>query len=337
MKYKILMLIPYIGELPAAYFAIFLASCKYNAQVDFLILNDRADAANKRWKLPTNVRIEQLSLADFNARASAALGCVVNVLSGYKLCDLRPMYGRIFAAEVADYQFWGHCDMDLVLGDLSAILTNDLLHNFDIISLRREWISGPFSLYRNADYCNNLYLKSKDWQRIATNGDYFRFDETGVIKSSRAMPYPLLAAGKNILDLELEAESITALLARLATDKDSNIRVYQQTHIKESLSKTMILRYDKGALTVFANGNSQHPIGCSFAHYHYITEKNNRYFGFPNWAEVPSTFYIDYTGFFTQQEMDNDYNSLRRRRLLRGNLRYYLQTFPRKVWKKLFK
>ena len=336
MKYKILMLIPYVGELPAAYFAIFLQSCRYNAQVDFLILNDRAEAANKRWALPDNVRIEQLSLADFNARASAALGVAVNVRGGYKLCDLRPMYGRIFAAELADYQFWGHCDMDLVLGDLSAILTADLLHSFDIISLRREWISGPFSLYRNAEYCNNLYLKTRDWQRVVMNNELFRFDETGEIKTSRAMAYPLIAAGQSILDLDLETDSMTALLARLARDGDNQVRVYQQTHIKESLPESMILRYDKGALTVFAGGTAQYPNGTSFAHYHYITEKNNRYFGFPDWAEVPSIFYIDYTGFFTQQDMDFEQTRIRARRRLRGNFRYYFKTFPRKVWKKLF-
>ena len=336
MKYKILMLIPYVGELPTAYFAIFLQSCRYNAQVDFLILNDCAEAANKRWAMPANVRIEQMSLADFNVRAAAALGVAVNVRSGYKLCDLRPMYGRIFEAELADYQFWGHCDMDLVLGDLSAVITEDLLHNFDIISLRKEWISGLFSLYRNAAYCNSLYLKSRDWQRIATDSDYLRFDETGVIKTTRAMPYPLLAAGKNSLDLDLEAESITALLERLARDGDSQVRVYKQTHIKESLPESMILRYDKGALTVFAGGTAQYPNGTIFAHYHYITEKNNRYFGFPNWAEVPSIFYIDYTGFFSQEDMDFEQARIRARRRLRGNLRYYFKTFPRKVWKKLF-
>jgi len=96
--HRILLLIPYMGTLPEAYFGIFLHSCKHNAQLDFLIFNDQVEAAQKTWGalLPHNVRIAPLTLAEFNERASAALGVSVQAKNGYKLCDLRPMYADIF-------------------------------------------------------------------------------------------------------------------------------------------------------------------------------------------------------------------------------------------------
>lgn len=336
MPYKILMLIPYVGELPTIYFPIFLHTCAKNTQIDFLIFNDYAQAANKKYNLPTNVRILPMQLDEFNVRASAALGCQVAVKAGYKLCDLRPMYGHIFADYLADYHFWGHCDMDICLGDLSHFITDDILQTHDIISLRREWISGPFSLYRNADFTNKLYLQSRDWQRIATDEELLRFDETGVLKTSRAMPYPLLAAGQSISDIALEAESITALIARIEQQGDMRIRVFRETLIKESINENMILQYKQGTLSIFSGGNKQHPDGRQYAHYHYITEKNNRFFTFPDWTAVPDVFYIDDTGFYTQEEFQRSYQSIRRRRRLSGHFRYYTRTFPRRVWKKLF-
>lgn len=330
MEHKIAMLVPYVGKLSEDYFDIFLRSCAYNLDIKFLIFNDFAEAANQRWALPPNVEIRQMSLTDFNTRASQALGIEVSVTTGYKLCDLRPMYGRIFAQEVEGCDFWGHCDMDLTLGCIKDFITEEILKQNDIISLRKEWISGPFSLYRNSEYINGLYLLSRDWQRIASRPDYFRFDETGVLKGSRAMPYPLIAAGRSILDLELEAESITALIERLLVEGQAPLRVYRQTHIKESLDKDMILCFDKGQITLLKDGRQ-------FAHYHYITEKNNGFFSFPKWRKVPDIFYIDYTGFYTQHEYEHEYERIRRRRHWAGRWKYYTQALPRRIWRKVFK
>ena len=36
----------------------------------------------------------------------------------YKLCDFKPAYGFIFGEYLKEYDYWGHCDIDIVWGDL---------------------------------------------------------------------------------------------------------------------------------------------------------------------------------------------------------------------------
>lgn len=36
----------------------------------------------------------------------------------YKFCDFKPAYGEIFADYLKGYDFWGHCDIDLLWGNI---------------------------------------------------------------------------------------------------------------------------------------------------------------------------------------------------------------------------
>ena len=44
------------------------------------------------------------------------------VNSPYKLCDYKPVYGLIFDEDLQDYDFWGHCDVDLIFGDIRKFI-----------------------------------------------------------------------------------------------------------------------------------------------------------------------------------------------------------------------
>ncbi len=328
---KILLLIPYFGKFPADYFELFLHSCAQNTNLEFLILTDTPAPA----RLPDNVRFAHITMAGFNALASAQLGVQVNVTTGYKLCDLRPMYGVIFSEYLHGYDFWGHCDMDLLLGNTRAYLTESVLAQTDIFSVRKEWISGSFALYRNSQEVNSLYTYSRDWQRIATESEYLRFDECGVLRGTKAMAYSMLAKGQSILDLDLEIQSISYVAELVKQGKlPIHIRLQQQTLAKESIVAGTILQYQHGAISVHTSSEARHPAGMEFLHYHYITEKYNRYFQFPRWANVPATFYIDETGFYTEADFANRATLYAQRRRA-GDWRYYLGTLPRKIWKKI--
>ena len=41
----------------------------------------------------------------------------------YKLCDLKPFFGRLFPEAVDGYDWWGYTDTDMLLGNLRSVLT----------------------------------------------------------------------------------------------------------------------------------------------------------------------------------------------------------------------
>ena len=69
--------------------------------------------------------------------------------------DYKPAYGFIFQKELQGYEYWGYCDLDIVLGKLDAFITDRYLAKFDKI-----FTLGHMSIFRNVDEVNNVFLKS---------------------------------------------------------------------------------------------------------------------------------------------------------------------------------
>lgn len=91
----------------------------------------------------------------------------------YKLCDFRVAYGEIFSTLLIGYDFWGHCDNDLIFGDIREFITDDILEKNDRILSR-----GHFSLYRNTPGVNAVYKKtSPDYRTVFTSPKNFCYDE----------------------------------------------------------------------------------------------------------------------------------------------------------------
>lgn len=147
---KIVLIIPYFGKLPE-YIDIWLDSVKYNPTIDFLIPTDA------EWKtaLPENVKLLSMTWSQAVEKIKSLCGHAIVLHEPYKLCDYRPLYGEIFKEYIAKYDFWGHCDMDLVFGDIRKFLTEDILEQNDRIFTR-----GHFCLYKNCDEINTIYKKT---------------------------------------------------------------------------------------------------------------------------------------------------------------------------------
>jgi hypothetical protein len=144
----ILLILPYFGTLPS-YADIFFKSCGANPTVNWLFVTDQAlDAA----RLPPNVALRRMTFASLKKSVDAALGFETALLDPYKLCDVRPVYGVIFADDIEGFDFWGHCDMDLVFGDIRHFLTPDILRAYT-----KVLIHGHLSLYRNRDDVNHYF------------------------------------------------------------------------------------------------------------------------------------------------------------------------------------
>ncbi|MEM1001601.1 MAG: DUF6625 family protein, partial [Bacteroidota bacterium] len=168
---KITLINVFMGVFPW-YFDYFLKSCSYNPTVDFLIFND----SDYKGSLPDNVKITTLSLSDFNQLASERLNMNISVKSAYKLCDFKPAYGVIFSEFVNGYDFWGICDIDVIFGRIREFMTDALLSEYEVISVRHDFPTGYFMLFKNEERVNYLFTKSKDYRKVFHSPEHLCFD-----------------------------------------------------------------------------------------------------------------------------------------------------------------
>jgi hypothetical protein len=187
-KHAICLLTCYFGKALPDRAAYFFTTAGWNSSVDFIVFSDSDAPAD----LPANVKFVPMGMGDFNRLVSGQLGIDINVEQGEKVKDFRPAYGKILASYIEGYDFWGHVDTDILLGNIRAFLTEEVLEQTDIFSVRDDFPAGYFTLYRNSNDITNLFMQSKDWQRAFTNPAYTGFDECGLTYSAylnrRRMP-----------------------------------------------------------------------------------------------------------------------------------------------------
>lgn len=199
-KNKIVILIPYYGKFPW-YFSYFLHSCRFNLTIDFIIFTDTIFSR----ALPPNVRVISKTLSDIKELASRALQMPASLEFPYKLCDFRPAYGLIFQEYTVGYDFWGQGDIDVIYGDLRGFMNDEMLDKYDFISVRHDYTTGCFALYRNTGLMNNIFKRSKDYERVFSTISYLGFDECNFKQEK-------LTDDTSIFDLETDIESFTHII-----------------------------------------------------------------------------------------------------------------------------
>lgn len=145
---KCVFILPYFGKFNN-YFPFFLKSFSKNTDYDILIITDNTE----KYHYPQNVKILPYTLDDFRRNAESKLGFAPCIPKPYKLCDYKPAYGFLFEEYIKDYQYWGHCDCDLIFGDLNRLLTPILQKDYDKI-----FAAGHLTIYRNNYDNNRLFL-----------------------------------------------------------------------------------------------------------------------------------------------------------------------------------
>jgi len=204
---SIAFIVCYLGKLPW-YFDYFIHSCKHNSSIHFYIISDDSSYTEP---LPDNIELVYKTLDDINIAATKKLGFDVNIAFGYKLCDFKPAYGFIFSELIKDYDFWGFCDIDIVLGDIREFITDDLLENYDLISTRPDWIPGCFLLFKNNVKMNTLFMKSKDYKKVFTSQKHYCFDETN-------FAHKAFEAGLSYLEVHTEIESMMHVVQKMEAE-----------------------------------------------------------------------------------------------------------------------
>lgn len=266
---KIVLINLFFGQFPW-YFNFFLKSCEANKDINFLIFTDN----DVDFIFPPNVKLIKASLDSFNELASERLGFKINVRRPYKFCDFKPCFGEIFQNYITEYDFWGMCDIDLVFGRIRNFITDDLLNNFDVISVRHDYTTGFFLLFKNTKEINSLFKKSKDYKKILTSVNNYCFDECNY-------KYSYLEEPKDILNIDCEIESMLEVLVK--ENEKGNIIVHFDFLVVEGTPGK--LKWDNGILSY----NNKFEVLL----YHFVAYKYNIFSKKINWDKIPDVFYID--------------------------------------------
>lgn len=170
MNKKIVIFCPYFGNFPN-YSTYTFFSMEKNHHIDWVIFTDNDCSTNKY----QNVKFVQCKFTDLQKKIKERIGTKLS--SPYKLCDYKPVYGKLFEEYVQGYEFWGYCDLDVIFGDLLNYFSLENLNKYDKI-----FDTGHLSICRNIPEINNIFLKldtpKLSYKKILNSNESYVFDES---------------------------------------------------------------------------------------------------------------------------------------------------------------
>ena len=178
--YRIAFIIPFFGEWPS-WTPLFLDSCRNNPTVDFFLFTD-CDPLGFEIDAFPNVHQHRIGFIDYCELVSQKLNVGFHPTRAYKLCDLKPYYGVIHEDVLKDYDFWGFCDVDLVLGNLRSFYTEEVLKRYDVVSNHADRVSGHLTLMRNTEKVNRKPLEIPECRQMLSSDRHYAIDEIAFTK-----------------------------------------------------------------------------------------------------------------------------------------------------------
>lgn len=170
MNNKIVIIGVYFGHLPN-YFELWRLSAVKNTSVDFLIITDQ-----KGIELANNIKVISMNIDRMKELASKKLRISnISLEKPYKCCDYKPVYGLIFEDYIKNYDYWGHCDFDMIFGNLAYYF-----EKYDLYSYDKFLALGHLTLYRNTAEVLNRYKCEGalvDYRTVFTTDENYAFDE----------------------------------------------------------------------------------------------------------------------------------------------------------------
>ena len=180
---SIAYIVPYFGALPRN-FALWLKTCEMNDTINWIIFtNDRTS-----YNYPTNVKVVYCEFDSiwWICSDGSCLSCfkflfnsVWNIDSYWCLSLFKSAYGEIFEEYLEGYDFWGHCDVDLMWGDIRKFITDDILDRYEKIGFQ-----GHSTLYKNNKEVNSRYKtiipKKINYIDVFSGKTKYSFDEVGM-------------------------------------------------------------------------------------------------------------------------------------------------------------
>ncbi len=196
---KCIVICPYFGRLPK-YFRLWLESCKQNDFITFEIITDD----DTHYDTPSNVHIRIESFENFVDQMQNVFDFPICVGTPYKLCDYKPAYGYIFSDLIEEYDFWGYCDFDLILGDLRRFID----FRYDKINYLSH-----FCLIKNTPELRSAFMTEDEisYKEIFSTNIHMVFDEEGEYGFNRILE----KKGYKIMHLEYVAADVSCYFSNL--------------------------------------------------------------------------------------------------------------------------
>ena len=142
---------------------MFVESAKHSG-FDFAMIGD----AELPYQLPDNFRFYNITWDAFIDRIFQKIrdGNETTDLRKAvyrKTCDFTPVMGYLFPELAIGYDWWGHIDSDVIVGNMTKFIPQEMLRNNDIISGVNFTVAwGPFTLFRNTKDINELFMLSPE-------------------------------------------------------------------------------------------------------------------------------------------------------------------------------
>lgn len=154
-----------------------------------------------------NVVFHRMGVAEIEKRMSVLLGSSIKLSRPYKLCDFKPLYGRLFPEILSGHCYWGWCDEDVIWGNLDAFIPRRVLDEWDVVATCRPSVSGQLCLLRYSEATLDLFRRIPGWrEKLLDQNTNYTLDE---------IPF-------NTACLELESEGAIRVLRRQFQTHDIN-------------------------------------------------------------------------------------------------------------------
>lgn len=241
-KYSLCLIVPYFGQFPS-FFKFFLNSCINNPSIDWLFVTDNTLPINA-----SNIHVLKMTFAEFRDKLRNKFNFPIALNQPYKLCDLRPAYGYIFEEEINGYDFWGHCDVDLIFGNIRKYLDNKIFSKYHKIL---TW--GHLSIYKNNHDVNRWFMTlppvepKYSFDKVFQYPDNLAFDEFGGKESWGGIVKMIRNSGIPIYD-EMNFDDIrqtqwSFLSLRLIKDKPYTLKELSKMSSYYSYNNGILLRH----------------------------------------------------------------------------------------------
>ena len=279
MKNKIALVLPYYGKLPT-YFNFFLRSL-VGMNFDVLFFSDL-----KVENHPENFRAIGMTFDAFKHLAVEKIGAPVRLDSPKRLCDFKPMYGKIFEDYLKGYDYWAFGDCDLVYGrQFPEEVSDAVASGCDLFTLHKHYIAGPFCMIRNDVRMNNLWRTADNWREVVTcaGKQCVAFDELHGDWHGR-----LAARKMKIEECRAHGDSFTALVFRTP-----DLKLRMREIISESALRGEVVRMKAGLLV---RGGQEMKL------FHFLGSKLRKYFTYVgiDYDQV-GDYVIDDAGFYVSR------------------------------------
>ncbi|HEV7514835.1 MAG TPA: DUF6625 family protein, partial [Thermoanaerobaculia bacterium] len=165
----------------------------------------------------------------------------------------------------------------------------DLLQQYDIICGRQEFMTGHFTLYRNNDFFNHLYERSRDYRKVFGGMELTAFDECG------GGLHLKLIQGASFAEVASEGviDSMMHIISRTP-----EVRLL----LKKLCDEWMQPQFDPGAKArrfLWENGKLFEEVaGREVMYVHMWYLKRQRRLFVPRWPQLPPAFRLTERGFF---------------------------------------